>query len=124
MTLIRHTDTRRTETPGGVMTTLASPTQGDTGQALWQVRVRPGVAGPVHTIDAEQIWTVLTGQLTIALDDTKITATEGDTVVLRANATRQVLAGDDGFTAIVTGPAGSRARTPGGDEAVVPPWIA
>lgn len=44
MTLIRHTDTRRTETPGGVMTTLASPTQGDTGQALWQVRVRPGVA--------------------------------------------------------------------------------
>ncbi|MET7773910.1 cupin [Nocardia sp. NPDC005366] len=124
MTLIRHTETRRTETPGGVMTTLASPTQGDTGQALWRVEVRPDVAGPVHTIDAEQIWTVLTGQLIVDLDGTKLTAAEGDTVVLRADAQRQVTGGGDGFTAIVTAPAGARARTPGGDTAIVPPWIA
>ncbi|MEU1997850.1 cupin domain-containing protein [Nocardia gamkensis] len=123
MTVIRHSDTRRTETPGGVMTTLASPTQGGSGLALWRVEVPADTAGPLHFIDAEQIWTVLAGRIDIALDGTELTAAEGDTVILPANVLRQVRTGN-GFTAIVTAPAGARAGTPDGDGTIVPPWIA
>ncbi|MEU1546562.1 cupin domain-containing protein [Nocardia sp. NPDC005745] len=123
MTVIRHSDTRRTETPGGVMTTLASPTQGGSGLALWRVEVPADTAGPLHFIDAEQIWTVLAGHVDIVLDGTELTAAEGDTVILPANVLRQVRTGN-GFTAIVTAPAGARAGTPDGDGTIVPPWIA
>ncbi|MFB8280590.1 cupin domain-containing protein [Nocardia colli] len=124
MTVIQHTETRRTETPGGVMTTLASPTQGGSSLALWRVEVPADKAGPVHFIDTEQIWTLVAGRATIDLDGTKITAAEGDTVILPANVLRQVSTGDEGFTAIVTASAGAKAGVPGGDTLVVPPWIA
>ena len=44
MPVIRHADSRRTETPTAVMTTLASPSQGGAGQAVWRVDMRPGLA--------------------------------------------------------------------------------
>lgn len=124
MTVIQHTETRRTETPGGVMTTLASPTQGGSSLALWRVEVPADKAGPVHFIDTEQIWTIVAGRANIDLDGTKLTAAEGDTVILPANVSRQVSTGDEGFTAIVTAPAGAKAGVPGSDTLVVPPWIA
>ncbi|MEU2177459.1 MULTISPECIES: cupin domain-containing protein [Nocardia] len=123
MTVIRHSDTRRTETPSGVMTTLASPTQGGSQLALWRVEVPADTAGPLHFIDAEQIWTVLAGRIDVAIDGTELTAAEGDTVILPPNALRQVRTAE-GFTAIVTAPAGARAGTPDGDGTIVPPWIA
>ncbi|MEV6562431.1 cupin domain-containing protein [Nocardia sp. NPDC051756] len=124
MTVIQHTETRRTETPSGVMTTLVSPTQGGSSLALWRVEVPADKAGPVHYIDTEQIWTLVAGRATIDLDGTKLTAAEGDTVILPANMLRQVSTGDEGFTAIVTAQAGAKAGVPGSDNLVVPPWIA
>ncbi|MGK8524619.1 cupin domain-containing protein [Nocardia asteroides] len=123
MTVIRHSDTRRTETPGGVMTTLASPTQGGAQLALWRVEVPAGATGPLHFIDAEQIWTVLAGRLDVAMDGTNLTAAEGDTVILPPNVLRQVST-RDGFTAIVTAASGARAGTPDRAGTIVPPWIA
>ncbi|MFE7742104.1 cupin domain-containing protein [Nocardia sp. NPDC057455] len=123
MPVIRHSDTRRTETPGGVMTTLASPTQGGSGLALWRVEVPADTSGPLHFIDAEQIWTVLAGHIDIALDGTELTVAEGDTAILPANVLRQVRT-EQGFTAIVAAPAGARAGTPDSGGTIVPPWIA
>lgn len=37
MSVVLSADSRRTETPNGFMTTLASPTQGQAGQAVWRV---------------------------------------------------------------------------------------
>ncbi|MFI6048303.1 cupin domain-containing protein [Nocardia sp. NPDC051321] len=124
MTVIQHTETRRTETPAGVMTTLASPTQGGSSLALWRVEVPADKSGPVHFIDTEQIWTIVAGRATIDLDGVKHTAAEGDTVILPADVLRQVSAGDEGFTAIVTAQASAKAGVPGSDTMVVPPWIA
>ncbi|MGQ4599864.1 hypothetical protein [Nocardia sp. R6R-6] len=81
------------------------------------------MSGLLHFIDAEQIWTVVTGRLDIAPDGTERTATEGDTVVLPAKVLRQVSTGE-GCTAIVTAAAGARAGTPDSDGTIVPPWIA
>ncbi|MFD6158176.1 cupin domain-containing protein [Nocardia sp. NPDC060256] len=123
MTVIQHTETRRTETPAGVMTTLASPTQGGSSLALWRVEVPADTSGPVHFIDTEQIWTIVSGRATIDLGGVKLTAAEGDTVIMPADVLRQVST-VEGFTAIVTAQASAKAGVPGSDTMVVPPWIA
>jgi quercetin dioxygenase-like cupin family protein len=135
MTLVRNADRRRTETPNGVMTTLATPAQGGTeGLAVWRVDWTAGRTGPLHAFDTEQVWTVLDGTVTVDLDGRKLEAGPGDTVVLPAGLPRQMTA-DGGFTAIVAAHAGCLAYDPDavvddakcelapqGDERIVPPW--
>jgi quercetin dioxygenase-like cupin family protein len=125
MPVIRHADSRRTETPGGVMTTLASPTLGGAGQSVWRVDMHPGAEGPVHVFDVEQVWTVLDGGATVELAGEAVTLVPGDTVVMPATATRRVTADPEaGFGAIVTAAGGARAALPDGTDKGVPPWIA
>ena len=125
MTVIRDADTRRTETPNAVMTTLASPTLGGARQSLWRVDIRPGAQGPLHVFDVEQVWTVVAGGATVELGDEAFTLAEGDTVVLPAAVTRRVTADHEaGFCAIVTAPGAARAALADGTDKGVPPWIA
>ncbi|MER5968668.1 cupin domain-containing protein [Streptomyces sp. NPDC002055] len=138
MPVIRHAEARRTETPNAVMTTLASPTQGPAGElAVWRVAMRPGQAGPEHTFDAEQVWTVLEGGARIDLGGEAVTVTSGDTVVMPAGLPRQVFCdGPEGLTAVVASRAGGQVRVreaagPDADgcavrdgERLVPAWIA
>jgi quercetin dioxygenase-like cupin family protein len=135
MPVIRRIETRRTETPNAVMTTLASPTQGGAGLAIWRVDMRPGQAGPLHAIDTEQVWTVLDGGATIELADETVTIEPGDTVIIPTDIPRRLSADPAaGFAAIVVAPAGTRAYTldntrvspeyavPDGDK-LVPAWV-
>jgi quercetin dioxygenase-like cupin family protein len=135
MPVIRHAESRRTETPSAVMTTLASPTQGDAGQAVWRVDMRPGQSGPLHAIDTEQIWTVLEGRATVSLGSGTVDVAPGDTLVIPADVPRRVTAdATGGFAAIVIAPAGMRAypldgsevaatcAVPDGDK-LLPAWV-
>ncbi|MFI0449804.1 cupin domain-containing protein [Actinomadura sp. 6N118] len=135
MTLILAKDRRRTETPNGVMTTLASPTQGGAGTVMWRVDMLPGREGPLHAFDTEQVWTFVEGGATVQLGDEKLTATVGDSLVMPADVIRQVFT-DHGFAAVVVAPAGGQAYNPDGkgaedacdlapkaDERLVPPWV-
>ncbi|MFE7527842.1 cupin domain-containing protein [Kitasatospora sp. NPDC057542] len=136
MPVIRRTDARRTETPNARMTTYASPTQGSTSLAVWHVDMTAGAQGPLHAMDTEQVWTLLTGTARVDLAGEAFTLTAGDTAVLPADTARQV-ATDTGFTAVVASPSPAHAynpdaRTPDGacalaprdDQRVLPPWIA
>lgn len=115
MSLIRHAEARRSETPNAVMTTLASPTQGGAHLALWRVEMAPGRSGPLHAMETEQVWTCLEGSARVTLGVDAFTLTEGDTIVLPADRPRQVHTGPDApFTAIVTALPGGRAYNPGG----------
>ncbi|MFJ4653245.1 cupin domain-containing protein [Nocardia sp. NPDC088792] len=124
MPVIRSTETRRSETAAGVMTTFASPTLGGAGSALWRVDVGANIAGPLHVFDVEQVWVFVEGGATIELGGETVSVTAGDTVVMPAGAPRKV-AGDPilGFSAIVTAPAGAKAGVPGGAAGATPPWI-
>jgi quercetin dioxygenase-like cupin family protein len=135
MPVVRHAETRRTETPAGVMTTLASPAQGGAGQAVWRVDMPPGQAGPLHAIDTEQVWTVLDGGASVEVDGELIAVAPGDTLILPADAPRRITADPAaGFAAIVAAPAGTRAYTldgtrvaagwaaPDGDK-LIPAWV-
>ncbi|NRQ35744.1 cupin domain-containing protein [Nonomuraea sp. NN258] len=124
MTVIRDTEARRSETPAGVMTTFASPTQGGAARSLWRVDAKPGAAGPPHDFDVEQVWTWLAGGAQVELGEETFPVAPGDTVVMPAGTPRRVLAAEDGYTAVVTAAAGARALTAEGDVIGVPPWIA
>jgi quercetin dioxygenase-like cupin family protein len=125
------------------MTTLASPTLGGARSSIWRTEGNPDRKGPVHIFDVEQIWTFLEGEATIELDGETSTACPGDTAVLPAHVIRQITAGPEGYTAIVTAPADAHAWTPGDADTaamldtaansagpgerrnkIVPPWIA
>jgi quercetin dioxygenase-like cupin family protein len=136
MRVIRSAETRRTETPNAVMTTLASPTQGQSAQAVWRVEMRPGQAGPLHGIDAEQVWTVLDGSASIEAGADTAKLGPGDTIVLPADIARRITAdAQAGLVAIVAAPASMRAfvvsGTPAGPDPaaahadkLVPAWVA
>jgi quercetin dioxygenase-like cupin family protein len=125
MSIIRRTEARRTETPNAVMTTLASPTQGGAGHAVWRVDMAPGQAGPAHVFDVEQIWTVLGGGATVELAGEQAELAAGDTIVLPTGRPRRVVADPAaGFAAIVAAPAGARASLTDGSDRGVPAWIA
>jgi quercetin dioxygenase-like cupin family protein len=123
--LVRRSDRRRSETPNAVMTTLASPTQGNAGHAMWRVDMSAGAQGPLHVVDAEQIWAVLEGDATVELDGESFAVRPGDAVVMPAGAVRRISAGaEHGFAAVVSAPAGAHAWVSGGTDKVVPPWTA
>jgi quercetin dioxygenase-like cupin family protein len=135
MPVIRRAESRRTETPNAVMTTLASPAQGGAGEAVWRVDMRPGQAGPLHAVDTEQVWTVLDGAGVFELDGRSHKLEAGDTVVIPADVPRRVSVGSAaGFAAVVVAPAGMRAypldgtkvapgcATPDGDK-LIPAWV-
>jgi len=113
MTVIRRAESRRTQTPNAVMTTLASPSQGGAAQAVWRVDMGPGQSGPLHAWDTEQVWTVLQGSAAVELDGEVLIVAEGDTLILPADAPRRISADSAAsFAAIVAAPAGTRAYTP------------
>jgi quercetin dioxygenase-like cupin family protein len=123
MRIVRSTDARRSETPAAVMTTLASPALGDAAAPVWKVEAAAGTAGPVHHIDAEQVWTILDGTVTLAVGADTTDLASGDTAVIPADVPRQLTPGPTGFTAVVTGPAGMQAYMPGKQhEKMTPPW--
>jgi quercetin dioxygenase-like cupin family protein len=130
MPVIRHAESRRTETPNAVMTTLASPSQGGAGQAVWRVDMRPGQAGPLHAFDAELIWTVLDGGASVETGGEVLAIAPGDTLILPAGAPRRIIADPAaGFAAIVAAPAGAGACAladpgPKPGEKLVPAWVA
>jgi quercetin dioxygenase-like cupin family protein len=113
MTLVRTADGRRTETPNGVMTTLASPTQGGAGLAVWRVDMTPDRTGPLHAFDTEQVWSFLDGAATVRIGDLDHAVGPGDVVVIPADAPRQITT-EPGFSAVVSAPAGTRVYDPTG----------
>lgn len=113
MTVIRDAEARRTETPNGVMTSFATPTQGGTEKlAVWRVDAVPGVTGPLHVLDQESVWTCLGGAVSFAVGDDKVDLAAGDTIVLPPDVERQMFVSSDGFQAVVAAPAGCLVHTP------------
>ena len=118
----RAGSTRRTETQNAVMTTLASPTQGDASVlSMWQVDMRAGQRDPDHTVDSEQIWHVTSGELAIAIEQESMRLAAGDTLVVPEALPRQVIALTDA-TAVVCGFGDAIVAIPG-EAGFTPAWI-
>ena len=118
-------NTRQIETPNATMTTLASPSLGETdGLSLWVVEMTAGARGPRHVVDSEQLWTLTSGELAIDVEDGTVSLRSGDTAVLPAGVERQIGARAQS-RALVCGHGTAVVRVPGeaGDRGT-PAWIA
>lgn len=125
MNIVEAADRRVTTTPNATMTTLASPTLGESRLSLWQVEMNPGVTGPMHAFAEQVTWAVTRGTGTLTTDDgaPPVALLPGTTVVLDGGRMRRFAAGPDGFTAVVA--AIPSAVTAALDGAVTtPPWVA
>jgi quercetin dioxygenase-like cupin family protein len=91
---------------------------------MWEVAMTAGASGPLHVFDSEQIWTVLDGELSVAIADQREDLRSGDTVVIPANLERQIFARTD-VRLLVCGHGSAIARVPGErDPRGTPAWIA
>jgi quercetin dioxygenase-like cupin family protein len=115
---------RRTETPAGVMTTLASPTQGGSHRlSLWRVEMQTDGAGPTHVFDSEQLWTVIAGRIRVVVDGRTNDVAAGDAIAIPAGVQRQITSLDDS-TIVVCGYGDAVASVPGEETPRgTPAWI-
>lgn len=123
MSLVRTADARRTQTPNGVMTTLASPTVGGARHSLWRVEMAAGASGPEHRCDAEQVLTVLSGRASLTVDGAPLELGAGDTAVVRAGAGRR-LAAPEAVVLLVSAAPTANAVLPDGTDRGRLPWAA
>ena len=83
-----------------------------------------GAQGPRHTFDSEQLWTLLEGEVAVTVGHECVYLTPGDTLVLPAEAERQITATAP-VRLLVCGHGNAVASVP--DEEAprgTPPWIA
>lgn len=125
MRVITETTERTIQTPTGVMTGLAAPSQGTAELSTWRVRMTPGSNSPVHIIDREQVWMPLRGTFEFTVDGETALVGAGEALAVPSGATRQFRAGGAGTSeaeAIVCMAAGGQATVPGSDARQSLPW--
>jgi quercetin dioxygenase-like cupin family protein len=122
---VRARSARRTATTNAVMTTLASPAQGDAkALSMWRAELKRGARDPCQIVDSEQIWHVTHGRLAVAIDGSIVELSAGDSLVIPEVVPRNITAVTDA-TAIVCGFGDAQVSTPGKPRGVTtPPWIA
>ena len=123
MSVTRLADAPTIETPNASMRTLVSPSRNHSALAVWQATLQPGATGPEHRMDADQVYVVLAGQLTITSDGVTAVAGAGDSLFVPAGTLRQIAnAGDVALSFIVSMPAGAQVTTPSGSHHGELPW--
>ncbi|WP_407566183.1 cupin domain-containing protein [Streptomyces sp. 184] len=122
MKVITPTPDRTVTTPNAAMESLATPSRGSTALSTWRVRMEAGRSGPVHAIDREQVWMVISGTLAVTCDGRTETAAAGQAVLLPPDVLRQFAAaeGAGAVEALVAMEAGGSAVTEDGQRHPLP----
>lgn len=122
MIVINETADRTIETPNAVMTRLAAPSVGSVALSTWRVRMSAAVTGPLHVIDQEQVWTVLSGSFEVTAEGEEATVEAGQTLVLPAGAARRIRTGAEAAEVLVSMPAKGQVAAPDSDDWKPLPW--
>jgi quercetin dioxygenase-like cupin family protein len=115
---------RRHETANAVMHTYASASLTGTELAVWRVEMPPAAAGPIHSVDVEQVLVMLQGEVALEVDGITIMLGADASAVIPAGASRRVT--NDAATsavAIMCCRSGARASRPEQPDVTIP-WAA
>ncbi|MFD5817857.1 cupin domain-containing protein [Streptomyces sp. NPDC059618] len=122
MPVIRSSEAVVHEIHGARFVSYASPRSGSKELCAWRAEIPAGHRAPVHTVDREEVFLLLSGELLVTLDGRTERMTEGDTLIITPgvsfgveNPTRE--------TALswVTTSVGLRAELADG-SVLTPPW--
>lgn len=100
---------------------LSSPSRGGSELAVWQLHVDPGPVGTPHTIDREEVFVCLEGELLITVDDEQVRLSVGDSLAVPGGSRLSAGGGADGAVALVSTRAGLSAVMDDG-TVMHPPW--
>ncbi|WP_393099480.1 cupin domain-containing protein [Streptomyces sp. LN325] len=122
MPVVRPSDAVVHEIHGARFVSYATPLSGSKELCAWRGEIPAGTKAPVHTVNREEIFHLLTGDLLITLDGRADRITAGDTVIINPgtafgveNPTRRTA------TSWVTTSIGLRAELADG-SVITPPW--
>jgi quercetin dioxygenase-like cupin family protein len=122
MPVIRSSEAVTHEIHGARFVSYATPLTGSKELCAWRGEIPAGTKAPAHTVNREEIFHLLAGELLITLDDDTHRITAGDTLIINPGATLSVEDPTD-QTAVswVTTSIGLRATMADG-TVITPPW--
>ncbi|MGI5453518.1 cupin domain-containing protein [Streptomyces sp. CA-249302] len=122
MPIIRTSEAVTHEIHGARFVSYATPLTGSKELCAWRGEIPPGTKAPLHTVNREEIFHLLVGELLITLDGRTDRITAGDTLIVNPGATLGVENPTD-QTAIswVTTSIGLEAELADGTR-ITPPW--
>lgn len=122
MPVIRSSEAVTHEIHGARFVSYATPLTGSKELCAWRGEIPAGTKAPAHTVNREEIFHLLDGELLITLDDDTHRIAAGDTLIINPGATLSVENPTD-RTAIswVTTSIGLKATLADG-TVITPPW--
>ncbi|WP_330456929.1 cupin domain-containing protein [Streptomyces sp. NBC_00820] len=122
MPVVRSHEAVTHEIHGARFVSYATPLTGSKELCAWRGEIPPGTKAPAHTVNREEIFHLLVGELLITLDGHGLRVSAGDTVIINPGATLSVENPTD-HTALswVTTSIGLEAELADGTR-ITPPW--
>ena len=122
MPVIRSSEAVVHEIHGVRFVSYATPLTGSKELCAWRGEIPAGTKAPAHTVNREEVFHLLHGELLITLDGRTDRVTAGDTVIINPGATLAVENPTD-RTAVswVTTSIGLEAHMADGTR-ITPPW--
>ncbi|GGR78284.1 cupin [Streptomyces humidus] len=122
MPVVRSAEAVTHEIHGARFVSYATPLTGSKELCAWRGEIPAGTEAPAHTVDREEIFHLLVGELVFTLDGRAERIRAGDTVIVNAGTTLAVENPTD-HTALswVTTSIGLEAELADGTR-IAPPW--
>lgn len=122
MPVVRPSEAVVHEIHGTRFVSYATPLTGSRELAAWRGEIPAGTRAPAHTVNREEIFHLLCGELLITLDGHTHHVTAGDTVIINAGTTLAVENPTaEAAVSWVTTSLGLEAELADGTR-IVPPW--
>lgn len=122
MPVVRASEAVTHEIHGARFVSYATPLTGSKELCAWRGEIPAGTKAPAHTVNREEIFHLLDGELLVTLDGRTDRITAGDTLIINPGATLAV-ENPTGRTAVswVTTSIGLEAVLADGTR-ITPPW--
>ena len=101
---------------------LAVPSRGSSELAIWTLDVAPGARSEAHSMDREEVFIVVSGQVSATIDGEDLTAGPGDAIIVPAKAVLQLGNASADTPALVTAATSAGMLATVGDNTFPPPW--
>ncbi|MEV6013971.1 MULTISPECIES: cupin domain-containing protein [unclassified Streptomyces] len=122
MPVVRSSEAVVHEIHGGRFLSYASPRSGSKELCAWRVEIPAGHQAPVHTVDREEIFLLLSGELLVTLGGSTERVSSGDTVIVTPGVAFGIEnPAQETALAWVTTSVGLRAELADGSS-LTPPW--
>ncbi len=123
MAVIKAAEAPVFEIGGNLFRGLTSPSRGANELVTWQLEVSPNSTGATHSLDHEEVFIILEGQLSIMVDEVMHELTSGDAINIAAQSQMAVSNRTEKVArSIVCVPVGIKAVMADGTVVGTPPW--